>query len=155
MTQSATTETFILCAIAGGLYGLRSSAVLHVEMLERITPAPNAPPFVEGVVFSRGQLLPVINLRRRFGFERAAHDLRTRVVVVRATGRTVGLLVDSAREFVTIATDAIQPPPEVVSGLSGDYLEGIAAQGERLVLILDIDAVLKIENVAAPAQEAE
>ena len=124
-------------------------------MLERITPAPNTPPFVEGVVFSRGQLIPVLNLRQRFGFERAAHDLRTRIVVVRVGGRTVGLLVDTAREFVSIPAASIQPPPEIVSGLSGDYLEGTAAIGDRLVLILDVDAVLNVANLGVPTREAE
>ncbi len=154
-TTPATTETFILCVIADALYGLRSSVVQQVDMLERITPAPNAPAFVEGVIFSRGQLIPVLNLRQRFGFERAAHDLRTRIVVVHAAGRTVGLLVDTAREFITIPANAIQPPPEVVSGLSGDYIEGVAAVGERLVLILNVDEVLNVANVAAPTREVE
>ena len=80
-------------------------------MVEQVTPVPNAPPFVEGVVFSRGQVVPVINLRVRFGFERNGRDLRTRLLVVEAGGRDVGLLADEAREFVTIA-DARDPSAE-------------------------------------------
>jgi purine-binding chemotaxis protein CheW len=155
MTSSATTETFILCVIGGAHYGLRTSMVQHIEMVERITPAPNTPPFVEGVIFSRGQLIPVLNLRQRFGFERIAPDLRARIVVVRVAGRTVGLLVDTAREFVSIPAESIQPPPEIVSGLSGDYLEGIATIGDRLVLILDVEAVLNVANLAVPDRDSE
>ena len=151
----AITETFILCTVADATYGVRSSLVQQVEMLERITPAPSSPACVEGVIFSRGQVIPVINLRQRFGFARAEHDLRTRIIVVHSAGRTVGLLVDTAREFVTIPSDAIQPPPEAVSGLSGDYLEGVARVGERLVLILQVDEVLNIANAVTPAREAE
>src|SRR6202051_2943782 len=104
-----------------------------MEMVKNVTPVPNAPPFVEGVVFSRGQVVPVVNLRRRFGFEKVPNDLRTRLVVVANGGRSVGLLVDTAREFVAIAAESIQPPPEALSGLSGKYLQSIARLGERLV----------------------
>src|SRR5690242_5247434 len=151
----AATETFILCMVAETTYGVRSSMVRQVEMFERITPAPHAPTCVEGVLFSRGQVIPVINLRQRFGFERIPHDLRTRIVVIQTAGRTVGLLADTAREFATIPATAIQPPPEAVSGLSGDYLEGVATIGDRLVLSLNVDEVLNIAHLAAPAREAE
>ena len=114
---------------------------------------PNAPPFVEGVVFSRGQVVPAVNLRRRFGFDKAPHDLRTRLVVVANGGRLVGLVVDTAREFVTIPTDVMQPPPEALSGLSGKYLQSIARLGERLVLILDVDEVLNFTEITSPAPQ--
>ncbi len=146
-----TTETYILFELVGTTYGLRSRVVQQMEMVEHITPVPNAPPFVEGVVFSRGQVVPAINLRRRFGFEKVPHDLRTRLVVVAHAGRCVGLLVDAAREFVAIPTDAIQPPPEALSGLSGKYLQGIARLGERLVLILDIDELLNLTEIPSLA----
>jgi purine-binding chemotaxis protein CheW len=137
-----TTQTFILCELAGAIYGVPAAMVQHIEMVERITPIPNAPAAVEGVVFSRGQVIPVLNLRRRFGFEPIAHDIHTRLVVIHTGGRTVGLLVDTAREFITIPHDAVQPPPEPMNHLSGDYLEGIANISERLILILRVDELL-------------
>src|SRR3954452_9325997 len=97
-----------------------------MEMVEHVTPVPNAPPFVDGVVFSRGQVVPAVNLRRRFGFDRAAYDVRTRLVVVEHAGRAVGLVVDAAREFVAIPADAIQPPPDGLAGTTGNYLGGVA-----------------------------
>lgn len=144
-TQRAT-EPFILFELAGTTYGLPSRVVQQMEMVEHITPVPNAPSFVEGVVFSRGQVVPAVNLRRRFGFEKIPLDVRTRLVVVAHGGRSVGLLVDAAREFVAIAADAIQPPPEALSGLSGKYLQSIARLGERLVLILDVHEVLNFTD---------
>ncbi len=147
--SAASAEPYILFEIANAAYGVRSQAVQQMEMVEHITPVPNATAFVEGVVFLRGQVIPAINLRRRFGFEKIPYDLRTRLIVVRAGARTVGLIVDSAREFMPIARDVIQPPPEGVAGLSGHYLAGIATLGERLVLILDIEAVLSHGEIAA------
>ena len=114
---------------------------------------PNAPPFVDGVVFARGQVVPVVNLRARFGFPRAAADSKTRLVVVAHAGRIVGLLVDSAREFVMLPDEAIQPPPEAVTGLSGKYLAGIATLGDRVVLILRIEEVLDFHELLTPSNE--
>lgn len=145
-------EPYILFELAGTTYGVRSQVVQQMEMIEHITPVPNAPDFVEGVVFLRGQVIPAINLRRRFGFPKIPYDLRTRLIVVRTGGRTVGLIVDSAREFVPLDPATIQPPPEGVAGLSGHYLAGIATLGERLVLILDPDAVIGQEaGLTSPA----
>ena len=136
-------RTYILLSVAGTTYGLRSHEVRHMEMVDQVTPVPNAPPFVEGVVFSRGQVVPVLNLRVRFGFERIARDLRTRLLVVEAAGRTIGLLADAAREFVQIPDSSIRPPGEAIGGLSGSYLDGVATLGERIVLILNLRHVIE------------
>ena len=138
------TEPFILCSVAGTTYGLRSRDVAHIEMVEHVTGVPNAPPAVDGVVFSRGEVVPALNLRVRFGFERRDYDVRTRLLVVRSGGRTVGLLVDDAREFMNIASDAIQPPAAALSGLSGEYLEGVVNVADRLILVLKLAAVLEL-----------
>ena len=142
-------QTYILFGVAGTTYAVRSHLVLHMEMVEHVTPVPNAPVFVEGVVFSRGEVVPVINLRARFGFERASVDLRTRLLVVQANGRRVGLMADEAREFLVIPDSAIRPPNEAIGGLSGNYLEGVATLGERIVLVLDIREVVEPIPTAA------
>jgi purine-binding chemotaxis protein CheW len=148
------TETYILFTLAGTTYAVRTRDVQHMEMVEEITPVPNAPPFVEGVVFSRGQVVPVLSLRARFGFERIAPDIRARLLVVQADGRTVGLLVDSAREFAGIAADAVRPPQDTLTGLNGRYLEGIAMLNDRIVLVLDLAAVIDVaEPLARSAKE--
>jgi len=143
-----TTETYVLFDLAGTAYAVPSQAVQRMEMVEHITPVPNAPAFVDGIVFSRGTVVPAVNLRRRFGFDRVAYDLRTRLIVVSHAGRTVGLIVDAAREFVTIPADAIQPPPDTLAGTSGKYLSGVVTLNDKVVLILDVAEVLS--NSSAP-----
>jgi len=135
---AAAVQSYILFGVAGTTYAIRSQQVLHIEMIDHVTPVPNAPVFVEGVVFSRGQVVPVINLRARFGFERAAITLRSRLLVVQHEGRRVGLLADESREFIRISETAICPPQEAIGGLSGNYLEGVATLGERIVLVLSV-----------------
>jgi purine-binding chemotaxis protein CheW len=148
-------ESYILFELAGTTYALRTRDVQHMEMVEHITPVPNAPAFVEGVVFSRGQVVPAVNLRVRFGFERQKITIQSRLIIVRTGQRRVGLMVDSSREFRTIATEAIQPPNDAIAGLSGRYLQGIANLADRLILVLDIRAVLEfVEEIAPPASVA-
>jgi purine-binding chemotaxis protein CheW len=136
------TEPYVLFTLAGTAYAVSSRDVQRMEMVEHVTPVPNAPPFVDGVVFSRGKVVPAVNLRRRFGFEPVNHDLKTRLIVVAHGERLVGLIVDSAREFVTIPAEAIQPPPEAMAGSSGRYLRGVADVGERIILVLDVAGLL-------------
>jgi purine-binding chemotaxis protein CheW len=139
-------ETFILFMVAGTTYALRSRDVAHIEMVEQVTAVPNAASFVDGVVFSRGQVVPVLNLRARFGFARTPVDLSTRLLVVRAGERSVGLVADAAREFVPIDPASIHPPNAALTGLSGRYLEGVANIGERLILVLNLAEVLTFDD---------
>jgi purine-binding chemotaxis protein CheW len=146
-------EPFIVFELAGTTYALPSRLVQQMEMTEHITQVPNAPPSVEGVVFSRGQVIPTVNLRTRFGFEKIPIDLRTRLIVVNAGNRTIALVVDSAREFLSIPSEAIQPPNEAISGLSGRYLEGIATLDDRMILILNLDEVINLAEIGGADQQ--
>ena len=140
--SDSSTDTFILLSVMGTTYALRSDQVQHMEMVEQVTRVPNAAPFVDGVVFSRGQVVPAVNLRARFGFERAPYDVRTRLVVVNSKGRQVGLIVDDGREFLRLPATAIAPPQESLAGLSSQYIEGIASLNGRLILVLNLENLL-------------
>ncbi len=140
--SEAASESYILFELAEATYGLRTHDVQHMEMIEQVTPVPNAPAFVEGVVFSRGQVIPALNLRVRFGFPRQSLSILSRLIIVQSGARRVGLIVDEAREFRYIPAESVAPPPESISGLSGRYLKGIAKVGERLIFLLDVGEVL-------------
>jgi purine-binding chemotaxis protein CheW len=140
-------EAYIAFELAGTTYAVPSSVVQQVEMIEQITPVPNAPPAVEGVVYSRGQVIPAVSLRSRFGFEKIPIGLRTRLIVVNIGDRTVGLIVDTAREFISIAPNTIQAPNDTISGMSGKYLKGIATMADRIILILDLEQVINLSEI--------
>jgi purine-binding chemotaxis protein CheW len=143
MTRSSSpSDTFILFQVENTTYAASSQHVRQIEMIDHITPLPNAPEHVEGVVFTRGQVIPAINLRVRFGLAKAAHTVRSRLIVISHSGRQLGLIVDSAREFMSIPPDSIQPPPESISNLTGKYLHGIVTLGDRIVLVLQIEEVM-------------
>lgn len=149
-----TGDTYILFQLDNAWYGLRSADVLHVEMLEHITPVPNAAPSVEGIVFSRGHLYPALNLRLRFGLPRTEATSRTRLLFVRVHQRTIALIVDSAREFRTLPTESIRPVDGTLHGAEGNYVRGSATVDGRMVLLLDLVAVLNLDD-PAPLLAAE
>lgn len=134
-------EPFILFEIAQTNYAIPARLVQQMEMVSTITPVPNAPNFVEGVVFSRGQVIPVIDLRTRLGLQKTDYTLRTRLIVIQTETRTVGAIADSAREFVSIPTAAIQPPPETI-GAANRYISGIIRLGERIIMLLNVEQLL-------------
>lgn len=144
--MATTSESYVLFELAGTTYAIRSATVLHIEMLEHITLVPNSHRAVEGVVFSRGQVIPALNLRVRFGFPREASGMRTRILFTRSGDRVVGLIVDSAREFRNIPAESIRPIEESLAGIHGNYLTGLATIQGRLVLVLELAAVLNLDQ---------
>ncbi len=146
-------EPFVAFQLAGTTYGIPSRLVKQIEMGEEVTPVPNAPAFVEGIVFLRGQVVPAIDLRARLGFPRASRDARARLVILEDEERRVGLIVDTAREFLRIPASALRPPPEAIAGLSGHYLAATASLNDRLILILDAHAILQMPEAAPISTE--
>ncbi len=143
-------DTYILFELNGFAFGVRSSEVQHIEMLEHVTPVPNTAPAVDGVVFSRGQVFPALNLRVRFGLPREAPTPATRLIFLKVQGRVVALIVDTAREFQRIPTEGIRPIQETLVGIDGNYVEGVATVKGRPVLILNVGAVLTLDEITPP-----
>lgn len=140
-------ECFVLFEVSGNTWAVRSQQLQSVEMPGPVTPVPNTLPFVEGITFARGQVIPRISLRLRFGLPGIPVDLQTRTIVVRSGNRTAGMLVDSARETVFIPLDTIQPRDEADQAgpidLSLKYREGTAILGSRTILILNLQEVIE------------
>jgi purine-binding chemotaxis protein CheW len=149
----STTTQYIVFSLAGTGYAVPTSQVAYVEMIEEVTRVPNAPLDVDGIVFSRGAVVPAVNLRARFGYERRPYDLRTRLLVVQSAGQMVGLIVDAAREFQNIPGSAIVPPNDALAASNRRYLQGIANIAGRLILLLDLAQLLDAQDsvAASPA----
>lgn len=148
-------DTYIIFELGEASYGVRSSDVQHVDMLEHVTPVPNTAPAVDGVVFSRGQVIPAVNLRVRFGLPRQPHTLATRLIFLKVQQRVVALIVDAAREFQRIPADSVRPIQETLVGIQGNYVEAVATVHGRSVLLLDVGAVLTLEEITPPPGAAD
>lgn len=123
-------------------YALPVQQVLHMESFTEATRVPGAPAWVLGLVQSRGRMVPVIDLRARFGEPRAAPTLDQRVIVTEHDRRTVGLLVDSAREVAQLSDEQFQDPPELLARQAGGFTKAVGQAGKRLIFELDLTKVI-------------
>jgi purine-binding chemotaxis protein CheW len=123
-------------------YAIPAAQVLHLESYESATPVPGAPGFVAGLVQVRGRLIPVVDLRARFGLPKVTHALDHRVVVVQAGARVAGLLVDSAREVIKLDPAAFERPPEIVEQQSGGFVKGVAMVAKRMFMLVDVPRII-------------
>lgn len=139
-------NSYILFELYGTTYAIKSSFVKQMDMIESITPVPNSPDYVEGIVFTRGKVIPVINLRKRFGFPDKEIDIKTRLIVLSSNDREIGLIVDSARDFEVFSEEAIQPVPEVLKTLSDKFLMGYVSLQNKSILILNTEEILKLSE---------
>jgi purine-binding chemotaxis protein CheW len=140
----------VLFGIGDAEYVLPADEVLHVETYAGATHVPGAPPHVAGVMQIRRRVVPIVDLRVRFGLARIEPTLDSRVVVVREDERTVGLLVDRAREVVELSKEQFQPPPELVARESRGFVRAVARAGERLVMLIDCEKVIGEERLHGP-----
>ncbi len=123
-------------------YGVDISQIQEIIRMVEITRVPRTPDFMEGVINLRGQLIPIIDLRARFGMERIAPTKSTRIIVTEIGTKRVGIIVDSALEVLHIPIESIEQAPEMISGVATDYLQGVGKVGGRLIILLDLTMVI-------------
>jgi purine-binding chemotaxis protein CheW len=141
-------EQLVVFELAGEHYGVDIAAVEGIIKMQAITAVPRAPACVEGVTNLRGKVLPVLNLRQRFGLPGAAAGAEARIVVVEMNGSAVGMMVDGVSEVLRVPAEAIEPPSPLVTTVDSAFLRGIAKVDERLILLLDLSKVLRFEDLA-------
>lgn len=139
-------QQFVLFELAGQEYGVNVQQVLSIERIPEITRVPQTPDFVVGVMNLRGEVLPVIDLRKRFALEsQQGSDVQReqqRIIVVKLDDITVGMVVDMVRDVLSISTDRIEPPPSLVGGIQAEYLDGMAKMGDRVMVLLNLEKTL-------------
>jgi purine-binding chemotaxis protein CheW len=123
-------------------YGVDIAQVQEINRMVAITHVPRAPHFMEGVINLRGQLIPIIDLRTRFGMPRAEHTKNTRIVVTEVGPTRVGMVVDSVSEVLRLATDQIEPAPEMITGVDTEYIRGVGKIEDRLIILLDLARII-------------
>lgn len=128
-------------------FGVDILAVHEIIRLVQITVVPNAPHFMEGVINLRGKVLPVIGLRKRFGMQFQELDAQSRIIVMEINQNIVGFLVDAVSEVLRIPESTVVEPPAVVSGIGSEYIRGVGKLAERLLILLDLEALLKDMDV--------
>lgn len=119
--------------------------ILRVQEIIRhmeLTRVPRTPDFVEGVINLRGRVIPVLDLRKRFGLPSDERTNETRIIVVDVDNRTVGLKVDAVSEVLRLPADTVEPAPAIVTGAESDYIKGVGKLDGRLLILLDVERIL-------------
>jgi len=138
----------IVFALGSEEYGIEVDKVRTIERMIPITRVPKTPAFVKGVINLRGVVLPVIDLRGRFGLPETEPTENTRIIIVSVGDIEVGFIVDAANDVMDIDSDSIDSPPEVVGGIRAKYLHGVAKiEDNRLLIMLNLSEVLKKSEI--------
>jgi len=128
-------------------YGVEITQVQEIIRMMETTRVPKAPSYIKGVINLRGKVIPVIDLKKRFGLCDCALDEQSRIIVVEVDDFTVGIVVDCVAEVLRIGTNSIEPTPPVFSDLSEEYIKGVGKLENRLLILLDINKILDIEEL--------
>ncbi|MFZ5831601.1 MAG: chemotaxis protein CheW [Planctomycetota bacterium] len=123
-------------------FGVEITNVREIILVGEITRLPETPAYVKGVINLRNTVIPVVDLRTRFGLPAIAANDESRIMVVQLAGRLVGIVVDAVDEVFRVARDQIAPPPETVKGVGREYLSGLVKLDAALLILLDIEHLL-------------
>ena len=158
MQASATRENTreVLVFILGAEeYGVDILKVQEIRGYEKVTPIPSAPAYLKGIVNLRGVIVPLVDMRVRFGLAEPRYDSTTVVVILRVAGRIIGLVVDAVSDVVHLAPSDVKEAPGLGSVVDSSFLAGLATRDDRMILLLDIEKLLSSGEMNLLAQVAQ
>jgi purine-binding chemotaxis protein CheW len=123
-------------------YGVDIASVREIIPIQRIVSVPRAPSFIEGIINLRGRVIPVLDLRKHFGFEQKKGDPNQRIVLVEAGSESIGVIVDAVSSVLRIPDDSVEAPASVIVGPEIEYINGIAKIDKDLVVLLDLTKII-------------
>ncbi len=130
-------------------YAVDILSVHEIIRIAEITKLPNAPGYVEGVINLRGKVIPVIDLRKKFGLQDIDTDESLkRIIITDANGIMIGMIVDSVSEVLRISADTVEPPPPITKGMNSEYIKGVGKLNDRLIILLDWNKLIKEEELS-------
>ncbi len=147
-SPSRADEQLVAFRLDAESFGIHVATVREIVTMQPITHVPGAPRFVEGVINLRGQIVPVVDLRRRFGMPEAERNAETRIVVAEVSDCVVGLVVDSVTEVLTVSGSDVEPPSPAIAGPRSLFIRGLAKVGDKLLVLLSLDHLLTAEDLS-------
>ena len=146
MAEQGDERQMVVFDLSGEAYGVNIETVREIIRMQAVTYVPDTPDFVEGVINLRGNVNPVVDLRKRFGLHVGEETDDTRIVVVDIGGDDIGVIVDAVTEVLRVSESAIEPTSALITTADSFYIEGIAKLGDRLLILLDLERVLSSEE---------
>lgn len=136
-----TSMSLVTFKISSELYGIDIMEVREIIRFTEITPIPNSPEFVDGVITIRGEIIPIVDLGKRFHFEPVTftedEELLRGIIVIMVEDMTIGILIDQVNRVISINSNQVQPPPQMISGIGAEYIQGVTKLDENLLVILN------------------
>jgi purine-binding chemotaxis protein CheW len=146
-TTAVEVKQIIGFTIGAEEYGLELLRVREVIRMRQVTWLPKAPSCLKGIINLRGEVIPIVDLRTRFGLRAVESGAATRVIVVEVEGRPVGIVVDSASQVVRVPTDQFEAPPAAIGQASRDFIMEVGKLDDRLIIMIDADKLLDAEEM--------
>lgn len=140
---------FLTFRLADEDYGLEILRVQEIKGYSKVTPLPNTPPEVKGVMNLRGTVVPIIDLRTRFGLIETEYNRFTVIIVVTVGAKVVGLVVDAVSDVLNVGVSELVPTPDLGAGVDTSFMTGMARSGDRLVTLLNIDRLVGRDELTA------
>lgn len=139
---------FLVFSLGDEEYAIDILKVQEIRGYENVTRIANAPDFIKGVTNLRGVIVPIVDLRIKFHFDKVEYGGQTVVIVVNVGDRVVGIVVDGVSDVMTLTPEQIKPAPEFGVTLSSDFLSGLGSLDDRMLVLVDIDKLLTSEEMA-------
>ena len=140
------TDQYLTFMLAGEEYGVDILRVQEIKGWDSVTPIPNTPPYIKGVINLRGTIVPIFDLRERFSLDQIPYGPTTVVIVLKVNkengSRTMGIVVDAVSEVYNISTEGMKPSPDFGTSISMDFVHGLATVDDKMIIVLDIDRLL-------------
>ena len=145
------TDQFLTFILAGEEYGVDILRVQEIKGWDDVTPIPNTPDYVKGVINLRGAIIPIVDLRQRFGLEELEYGPTTVMIILKVQSeereRIMGVVVDAVSEVYNINGGELQPPPEFGGVIKTEFLRGLASVEDKMIIVLDIDHLLNANEM--------
>ena len=146
-TSDALELQLVTFVLADEEYAVDILQVREIILLVEITALPSAPEFIEGIINLRGKVIPIVDIKKRFHLQSETREEDMRIVILEIAGRTVGIIVDAVKEVLRLPSDAVEPAPDLASGIDEEYIRGVGKLDNRLLILLDIDRLLKKDEL--------
>lgn len=146
LSSGAVEYQFVVFKLGNEEYGVPITQVKEINRLTGTTKVPRSPVFVEGIINLRGQIIPIIDMKKRFDLQLTEYTGDARIIVIQVGTHTFGVEVDLVSEVLRINSANIEPAPHIVCSIDAKYITGVAKVGERLLIILDLDKLLSDEE---------
>ena len=148
MTNEALGHEYLSFLLGGEEYAIDILRVQEIRGYEAVTSIAHAPPFIKGVINLRGAIVPIIDLRIKFGIGVAEYNPFTVVIILNVGERVVGIVVDAVSDVLTVQDEAIRPPPELTKTVDLRYITGLAMLDERMLILVDIEGLMLSSEMA-------